>query len=49
VGVWLVTVLIPGRWLILLIGLWEFLGQFVPVAEGNAMSTRIMNLLTGTI
>lgn len=49
VGVWLVTVLIPGRWIILLIGLWEFLGQFVPAAEGDAFSVRMVNLLTGEI
>ena len=45
VAVWLVTVMVPGRWLILVLGLFEFLSKFLPPAEGNSFSVRASNLL----
>ena len=45
VAVWLVTVMVPGRWLILALGLFEFLSKFLPPAEGNSFSVRASNLL----
>ena len=45
VVLWILTVCIPGRILILIVGLYEFLFIFLPIPDGNEMVIRFYNLL----
>lgn len=45
IGIWLLTVLIPGRYLILGIGLYQFLFKFIPEPSEKPMSIKIKNFL----
>jgi hypothetical protein len=45
VAIWLVTVFVPGRWIILGVGLLEFLSKFLPPSEGKAFAVKAGNLL----
>ena len=45
VAIWLVTVVIPGRLLILTLGLYEFLFIFLPIPEGRNNLIRFSNLI----
>lgn len=45
VAIWVLTVFIPGRIIILGIGLYEFLYIFLPIPDGNEISIRFANLL----
>lgn len=42
---WIVTSLVPSRWLILAVGLSEFLYAFMPQPKQSTMSIRLNNLL----
>ena len=42
---WILTIMIPGRILILLVGLYEFLYIFLPIPEGNQIAIILMNIL----
>ena len=45
IAVWLVTVMIPGRLLILAFGLYEFLFVLLPIPEGRSTMIRFSNLI----
>jgi hypothetical protein len=45
VALWLVTIVVPGRLLILAIGLYEFFFIFLPIPEGRNNVIRFSNLL----
>jgi len=45
VAVWVVTVLVPGRLIILAIGLYEFFFVFLPIPEGRSSMIRFGNLI----
>lgn len=45
VAIWLVTVIVPGRLLILSLGLYEFLFIFLPIPEGRNNIIRFSNLI----
>jgi hypothetical protein len=45
VAVWLVTVIVPGRLLILAFGLYQFFFVFLPIPEGRNTMIRVGNLL----
>ncbi|KAJ1434218.1 hypothetical protein B484DRAFT_293960 [Ochromonadaceae sp. CCMP2298] len=45
VAIWAVTLLVPGRLLILLLGMYQFLFAFLPIPEGRSNMIRVGNLL----
>lgn len=45
VGLWILTILIPGRILVFIAGLFQFLYIFLPIPEGNELSIWTHNLL----
>ena len=45
VAIWLVCVVVPGRFIILTVGLYEFLYKFIPEPGENAAQIRLSNLL----
>ena len=45
VAIWLLCVAVPGRFIILTVGLYEFLYKFIPEPGGNASQIRFSNLL----
>lgn len=45
VAVWLVTILVPGRLIVLAIGLYEFFFVFMPIPEGRNTMIRFGNLV----
>jgi hypothetical protein len=45
VALWLVTVVVPGRLLILAVGLYEFFFIFLPIPEGRNTMIRFSNLI----
>lgn len=45
VAIWLVTVLVPGRLIILAIGVYEFFFVFLPIPEGRSTMIRFGNLI----
>lgn len=45
VAVWVVTVLVPGRLIILAVGLYEFFFVFLPIPEGRSSMIRFGNLI----
>ena len=45
VAIWLVTVVVPGRLLILAIGMYEFFFVFLPIPEGRSTVIRFSNLI----
>jgi len=46
VGVWILTVFVPGRYLILAVGMSEFLYEFFPQPEVLPFKSRVYNLLS---
>ena len=45
ISIWLLTIIIPGRYLVLGFGLYQFFIVFIPIPEGRNMSIRFGNLL----
>jgi hypothetical protein len=43
--IWFLTIFVPGRIIVLLIGLYEFLYIFLPIPDGNQITIIIMNIL----
>lgn len=43
--VWLVTIFIPGRIIILLLGFYQFFFVLLPIPDGDELSIRFLNLL----
>jgi hypothetical protein len=45
VVIWIITVIIPGRIIILTVGLYEFLFVFLPIPDGKETIVRLSNLI----